>query len=109
MADRKANWGKFGGSGSMHGKTGAGPQKPGVSSQEGHTSMSRNIAPQAGPPSPYFGGDASSNKDYAGTQSPGVSAATKSGGNAKWAAGGSGGTCPNRGSIPAQAGKSSAY
>ena len=110
MAEKKANWGKLGGSAKMHGKTGTGTQQPGVSSQEGSGSMGKSIAPQAGPSSAYFGGDASSNKDYAGCQKPGVSAATKEGGNAKFAEGGpASGMSPNRGSIPAQAGKSSAY
>ena len=109
MADKKANWGKLGGGGKMYGASGTATQKPGVSSQEGRTGMNRNQKVQAGPSGAGFYSGESTNKDYAGTQTPGVSAATKSGGNAKFAEGGSGGMCPNRGSQPAQAGKSSAY
>jgi hypothetical protein len=47
------------------------------------------------------------NRDYAGTQSAGDSAAKKSGGNSKWAEGGKGQMFGNRGSLPAQGGKSS--
>ena len=106
MAEKKANWGKLGGSNSMHGKTGTGTQKPGVSSQEGSGSLRRGIEPDAGPSGAGFYGKETSNKDYAGTQSPGVSAATKSGGNGKFAEGGKGQMFGNRGSQAARGGHS---
>ena len=98
-----------GGSHPMHGPTGVGNQKPGVSSQEGTSSISSGPEVDAGPPGAGFYSSGATNKDYAGTQNPGVSASDKSGGNGKWAEGGKTSMFGNQGSRPAQAGKSSAY
>jgi hypothetical protein len=105
MAEKRANWGKLGGSHGMHRKDGVGTQKPGVSSQEGSGAMSKSIAPTAGPSGAGFYSTATTNKDYAGQQAPGVSAATKSGGNAKFAEGGKHAMFGNRGSLPARGGR----
>jgi hypothetical protein len=90
----------------MHPATGTGTQSPGQSSQEGSGPMSGDGTPQAGPPGAGFYSSGATNKDYAGPQKAGVSAATKSGGNAKFAEGGSHAMFGNRGSLPAQGGKS---
>lgn len=97
-----------GGSGSMAPPRGVATQKPGVSSQEGSTGLSGGAGdPQAGPPGAgFYSQPSTTNKDYAGTQMAGVSAATKSGGDAKWAAGGPASMCPNTGSTPAVGGRS---
>lgn len=107
---KKANWGKLGGTHAMHGATGTAQQKPGVSSQEGSTSLNSNQKVQPGGPAAFVSdgskGSSATNKDYAGTQTPGVSAATKSGGDDRWAKGGSGQMFGNRGSLPARGGHS---
>lgn len=101
-----ANWGKLGGSHSMQGKHGVGTQKPGVGSQEGSKgAMSKSIEPQAGPSGAGFYSTATTNKDYAGQQTPGTSGPTKSGGNAKFAEGGKHAMFGNRGSQAARAGR----
>lgn len=97
------SFGKFGGSHKMHGRTGVGAQKPGVSSQEGRAALSGGAGdPKAGSASAGFYGPAATNKDYAGTQAAGVSGATKSGGNSKWAEGGKNAMFSNRGSQAAK-------
>jgi hypothetical protein len=98
-----------GGSHSMHGAEGVGNQKPGVSSQEGTSSISSSGDPDPGPPGAGFYSSGATNKDYAGMQDPGTSGPTKSGGNAKWAEGGKTSMFGNQGSRPAQGGKTSAY
>jgi hypothetical protein len=103
---KKANWGKLGGTHAMHGARGTAEQKPGVSSQEGSGPLNSNQKVQAGPSGAGFYSSATTNKDYAGQQTPGVSAATKSGGDDRWAKGGSGSTLGNRGSQPARGGHS---
>lgn len=101
------SWGKLGGSHPMHGGKGVATQKPGVSSQEGSTGLSGGAGdPQAGPSGAGFYSSATSNKDYAGTQSPGTSGPTKSGGNAKFAEGGKTPMFGNRGSQAAPGGRS---
>lgn len=103
---KKANWGKLGGTHAMHPARGTAEQKPGVSSQEGSAALTSDQKVKAGPSGAGFYSTATTNKDYAGTQTPGVSAATKSGGNAKFAEGGSGQMFGNRGSLPARGGHS---
>ena len=98
-------WGKLGGSHSMFGGKGVGGQKPGVASQEGGGSLTGSHEPQAGPPGAGFYSEASTNKDHAGTQVPGVSAAKKSG-NTKWAEGGKHAMFSNMGSRPCKPGQS---
>ena len=98
-----------GGSHSMHGPTGVGNQKPGVSSQEGTSSISSGQEADAGPPGAGFYSTGATNKDYAGTQKDSTSGPSKAGGNAKWAEGGKTSMFGNQGSRPAQGGKSSAY
>jgi hypothetical protein len=95
-----------GGSHSMNPGKGVGNQKPGVSSQQGSSALSSSGDPDAGPPGAGFYSSGSTNKDYAGTQLPGVSAAKKSGGNDKWAKGGSGKMFGFSGSKPAVGGRS---
>ena len=86
---KKANWGTLGGDHKMHGFKGAGPQKPGISSQEGDGGR-REFKPQAGGQDAFVssanGGAA--NKDFAGTQEPGTTGPTKKGGDNKFATGG---------------------
>lgn len=95
-----------GGSGSMHGPTGVTTQKPGVSSQEGSTSLGGGAGdPQAGPSGAGFYSNSGTNKDYAGTQSPGTSGPTKAGPNGKFAVGGTTAMFGNRGSLPARGGR----
>lgn len=102
-------FGKFGGSAKMHGRTGVATQKPGVSSQEGRGALSGGAGnPQAGPRNAGFYSSEGTNKDYAGTQLPGVSGATKSGGNSKFAEGGKNAMFSNSGSRAARPGRSSA-
>jgi hypothetical protein len=103
--DKPSNWGKLGGNNSMHGWSGTGTQTPGGSSQEGSGSK-KGIAPKAGP-SNVMGFSTSGNKSYAGTQTAGQSSAMPTGGNAKFAEGGSTKMFGNRGSQRAEGGKSS--
>ena len=99
-------FGKFGGSGKMHGRTGVAAQKPGVSSQEGRAALGGGPGtPSPGGPGAGFYSASTSNKDHAGTQSPGTSGPTKGGGNAKFAAGGKGAMFGNRGSSAARGGR----
>jgi hypothetical protein len=98
-----------GGKHAMQGRVGVGAQKPGVSSQEGRAALSGGPGkPTAGPPGAGFYSPATTNKDYAGTQAPGISGATKSGGNSKFAEGGKNAMFGNTGSRPARGGRSSA-
>lgn len=99
-------WGKLGGSHSMFGPKGVGAQKPGVSSQQGTASISSSGDPQAGGPGTGFYSSGASNKDYAGAQKSGTSGPTKSGGNSKFAAGGTHAMFGNRGSLPCKPGQS---
>jgi len=104
---KKANWGKLGGSHAMHGARGTAEQKPGVSSQEGSGPLNTDQKVKAGPSGAGFYSSATTNKDHAGQQKPGVSAATKEGGaDSKFASGGKGGMLGNRGSLPARGGHS---
>jgi hypothetical protein len=102
---KSGNWGSFGGSGHMHGWSGTGKQEPGQTAQEG-TGSKRGIAPQAGGTGHGYS-SGTTNKDYAGTQMPGCSAATKQGGNSKFAEGGSTHMHGNTGSRKAIGGQSS--
>jgi hypothetical protein len=93
-----------GGTTPMHSPTGTGTQKPGQSAQQGSSSIGSSQDVQPGPPGAGFYADASTNKDYAGTQSAGTSGPTKSGGNSKFAEGGKGSMFGNRGSLAARGG-----
>jgi hypothetical protein len=105
MADTK-KWGTLGGpSGRMQKFTPTGTQKPGGSSQEGHSGSRRDIEPQAGGHAMGFSTGAS-NKSHAGTQTPGQTAAQPTS-NDKWAKGGSTKMFGNRGSQRAEGGKTS--
>lgn len=108
MADGvKKGWGNLGGgSGKMHKFAGAGTQQPGKSSQEGHSTGRREQKANAGP-SNVMGFSTSGNKSYAGKQTPGQTASQPTGGDSKFASGGSTRMFGNRGSLQAQAGKSS--
>ena len=102
-------FGKFGGSGKMQGRVGVGAQKPGVSSQEGRAALGGGPGkPVAGSANAGFYSSAGTNKDFAGTQLPGVSGSTKSGGNSKFAEGGKNAMFSNTGSRAARGGRSSA-
>src|SRR5262245_2616629 len=91
----------------MFGFRGTGTQEPGGSSQEG-TGAKRGIEPKTGNKHGFYsdnekrgreGSDKpGANIDYAGTASPGCSGPTKSGGDKKWAEGGSTHMWGNRGS-----------
>jgi hypothetical protein len=94
-----ADWGKLGGTNPMHGPRGTAQQKPGVS-------LGSDIKVKPGGSGEGFYSSGATNKDYAGTQKPGVSAATKAGGNAKFAEGGTHAMFGNRGSLPAKGGSS---
>ena len=76
-----------------------GPQKPGVSSQEGSGSGKFAVGGKG-----HMVGQSGANP-----QKPGQSATATSGKGSMWAKGGGSGMAPNRGSQPAQGGKSSAY
>jgi hypothetical protein len=101
------SWGKLGGSHPMHSARGTATQKPGVSSQEGSSSIGSGQEPEAGPPGVLGYSSGATNKDYAGTQQPGSSAQNKSGGNSKFAEGGKTPMFGNRGSLPARGGRTS--
>jgi hypothetical protein len=89
----------------MHSNTGTGPQQPGKSSQEGSGGGKDPGAVVTGGPSSVMGfSSGSTNKDYAGTQTAGCSAQKKSGGDGKWAEGGTTAMFGNRGSTPAKGG-----
>jgi len=103
---KKANWGSLGGNTKMHGFAPTGTQVPDRSSQEGHSGSRRGIEAKGGNNKAFYSAGAK-NTDYAGCQKPGVSAATKEGGNSKFAEGGSTKMFGNRGSLRAEGGKSS--
>jgi|SRR5262245_28362957 len=102
--DKKASWGSLGGNNKMHGWSGTGKQEPGQSAQEGHGSK-RGIAPQAGGQVGFY--SASGNKSYAGTQTPGQTSSDPTGGDNKFAKGGTTKMFGNRGSQRAEGGKTS--
>jgi hypothetical protein len=91
----------------MHSFAPTGTQTPDRTSQEGHSGSRRGIEPQAGPSNVMGFSSGASNKSYAGTQTPGQSAACPEGGNNKFAKGGSTKMFGNRGSLRAEAGKTS--
>ena len=101
----RAPWAK-GGTTPMHAPTGVGNQKPGQSAQGGSSSISSGMEVDPGPPGVIGYSSGATNKDYAGTRAPGVSAATKGGPNEKWAKGGTTPMFGNRGSLPAKGGSS---
>jgi len=86
--------------------TPTGTQTPGQSSQEGHSGSRRDIKPQAGGKVGFYSAGAS-NKSYAGTQTPGQTSADPSGGNDKFAKGGTTKMFGNRGSQRVEGGKTS--
>jgi hypothetical protein len=90
----------------MHSFAPTGTQTPDRTSQEGHSGSRRDIKVQPGP-SNVMGFSTSGNKSYAGTQTPGQSAACPTGGDQKFAKGGSNSMFGNRGSLRAEAGKTS--
>jgi hypothetical protein len=101
-------WGKLGGpSGQMHKFAPTGTQVPDRTSQEGHSGSRRDIKVQAGPSNVMGFSSGASNKSHAGTQTPGQTAAQPTGGNSKFAAGGSTKMFGNRGSLRAEGGKTS--
>lgn len=99
--------GKFakGGNGHMHGFAPTGTQTPDRSSQEGHSGGRRDQKAKGGPTGQGYS-EGASNKSYAGTQTPGQSAADPSGGNDKFAKGGTTKMHGNTGSRPCEPGKS---
>lgn len=103
---KKSNWGSFGGSTKMHSFSGTGTQEAGQSAQEG-SGPKRGIAPKAGGSNAGFYSSGTSNQSYAGTQTCGQSASCPTGGNAKFASGGSTHMHGNTGSRKAVAGQSS--
>jgi hypothetical protein len=106
--DITKGWGSLGGaSGRMHKFAPTGTQTPDRSSQEGHSGSRRDIKVQSGPSNVMGFSTGVSNKSYAGTQTPGQSAACPTGGNNKFAKGGDTKMFGNRGSLRAEGGKSS--
>ena len=116
MAD-KARWGTLGGpSGRMHKWSGTGTQEPGGSSQEG-TGSKRGIAPKAGGQVAFVSDHSKhgremtqkhgSNTSFAGTQTPGQSAACPTGDKNGFAKGGNTSMHGNTGSRKAVGGQSS--
>ena len=102
--EKSANWGKLGGSaGQMHKFQPTGTQVPDRSSQEGHSGGRRGIAPQAGGQDGFYSTGAS-NKSFAGTQTPGQSAAQPTGDKGGFAKGGTTSMHGNRGSQRAKGG-----
>lgn len=105
MAEKGKKWGTLGGgSGKMHKFTPTGTQTPGQSSQEGHSGSRRDIKVQAGGKDGFYSSGVS-NKSYAGTQTPGQTSADPSGGNDKFAKGGTTKMHGNRGSQRVEGGK----
>jgi hypothetical protein len=102
----KKSWGTLGGNGKMHAFAGAGVQKPAVSSQEGHATGRREQKVSAGNGHGFYSSGVS-NRSYAGTQSPGVSATTPSGGKSKFASGGTTKMFGNTGSNRVEGGRTS--
>ena len=116
--NKKANWGSLGGNNKMHGFQPTGTQTPDRTSQEGHGGGRRGIAPQAGPSDVMGYSDGSkqgremtakhgTNQSFAGTQTPGQSVSQPNGDKNGFAKGGNTAMFGNRGSRPAQGGKSS--
>jgi hypothetical protein len=114
MKPTTTSWGKLGGgSGRMHGWSGTGKQEPGQSAQEG-SGPKRGIAPHAGGQVGFYSENGKqgremnqkhgTNQSFAGTQTPGQSAACPTGDKNGFAKGGSGHMHGNRGSIPAKGG-----
>lgn len=107
------SWGTLGGNGKMHSFRGAGEQTAGQSSQEvsGNAGRREQKAQAGGTgiaSSDYANKKHGSNRYYAGTNTPGQSSADPSGGRGeKFAKGGTTSMFGNRGSIRAEAGKSS--
>lgn len=103
--NKRANWGKLGGSNKMHGFAPTGTQEPGGSSQEGHSGSRRGIEPQAGPSNVMgFSKNEARNSFGAGPQQPGQS--SQSGARQEgFAHGGSTKMFGNRGSRPARGGQ----
>lgn len=102
--DKRANWGKLGGSNHMHGFAPTGTQTPGQSSQEGHGGSRRGIAPQAGPSNVMgFSKNEAKNSRGAGPQAPGQSH-QEGGRQDGFAHGGKTSMFGNRGSRPARGG-----
>lgn len=99
FTEKGSNWGKLGGGGHMSGFRGTGRQEPGQSAQEG-TGPRRGIEAKGGNNNAFYSSGAS-NKDYAGTQQAGTSGPTKTGGDSKFAQGGSTKMFGNRGSQKA--------
>ena len=98
-------WGDLGGpSGRMHKFAPTGTQKPGGSSQEGHSGSRRDIKASGGGNKGFYS-SSTTNSIHAGTQTPGQTAADPSGGNDKFAKGGSNKMFGNRGSQRAEGGK----
>jgi len=99
------SWGKLAGNAHMEGFSGAGTQKPAVSSQEGKGGRRDQKAP-TGSAHGFFSSSVK-NRDYAGTQEAGVSASSKKGGNSKFASGGTTKMFGNSGSQRVEGGRSS--
>lgn len=99
-----------GGKTKMFGWRGTGEQTPGQSAEEG-TGPRRDQKAKAGPAgvasSNNSKGVTANNRDYAGTQASGTGAATKTGGDSKFAQGGKTAMFGNRGSQRATPGSSS--
>jgi hypothetical protein len=72
--DKKAGWGKLGGSEHMHNFKGVGTQQPGGSAVSSDGGSRRGIEPKAGGSSKGFYSSDTKNKFGAGTQEPGGSA-----------------------------------
>jgi hypothetical protein len=116
--ERSGNWGSLGGNTKMFPFRGVGTQQPGQTAQEGNGGRRDQTAKggAAGVASQdnskhgrTMSAKPSGNRDYAGTQSPGTTAATKSGGDSRFAEGGTTKMFGNRGSqraIPGQTGPS---
>ena len=104
--EKGSNWGKFGGNTKMHGFEAVGTQKPGGSAVDMSGGSRRGIEAKGGTKNGFYS-TGTTNRDYAGTQQSGTSGPTKTGGDAKFAAGGSTKMFGNRGSQKAEPGKTS--
>jgi len=103
--EKGSNWGSFGGKGHMAGFNPVGTQQPGGSAVDMSGGSRRGIEAKGGDKHGFYS-SGTTNKDYAGTQQPGTSGPTKTGGDQKFASGGTTKMFGNRGSQKAQPGQS---
>jgi len=106
LGDKPSNWGSLGGSGKMHSFGAVGRQAPGGSAVAGSGGSRRGIAPMAGPTGQGYS-KPGTNESFAGTQTPGQSAASPTGARNDFAKGGTTKMFGPSGSRPSRGGQTS--